>query len=273
MSFLKWLYVLSLTVFTTVMFLNQQTLHLKPFSMTDLFRSVKVVLKHKNSELQEEDAASFQLQMKSMNSGTSDESKSEQIEQYKKEEPLNLPFPRTTLSAKKLLQQQWVSDLQKILSEISPESPPVHIIVGNYEYREVMLNWLITAKIRINPPLTNIIVVSIDSPLCQLLNKRDITCLYVHWKDYLTYNLGEPFRLILVLRLTVIRLLNYWGYDAANLDTDALLLKNPESLYREFIDNDLVSGRGKYPFDLGRKWGATICGGVFMTRSTPNTGN
>ena len=193
-------------------------------------------------------------------------------EEPHREVALYLPFPKTTLPARILLWQQWVSDLQKILSAVSPESPPVHIIAGNYKYREVMLNWLITAKIRVSPPLTNIIVVSIDSPLCQLLNKRDITCLYVHWKDYLTYNLGEPFRLILVLRLTVIRLLNYWGYDAANIDTDALILKNPESLYQEFIDSDMVAGHGTYPFSLGKEWGGTICGGTFMIRSTHNSG-
>ena len=186
---------------------------------------------------------------------------------------LTLPFPKTTLSGNILLQQQWVSDLQKILSDISPESPPVHIVAGNYEYREVLLNWLISAKIQVNPPLTNIIVVSIDNPLCQLLNKRNITCLAVNWKNYLTHNLGPAFRLILVLRLTVIRLLNYWGYDAANLDTDALILKNPEPLYQEFVDSDMVAGHGTYPFSLGKEWGSTICGGTFMIRSTHNSGN
>ena len=115
------------------------------------------------------------------------------------------------------------------------------------------MSWLITAKVRAIPPLTNIIVVSIDSLLCQLLNKRNVTFLTVNWKDYLTSNLGPAFGLILVLRLTVIRLLNYWGYDAANLDTDALILKNPESLYQECSDSDMVAGRGTYPFILGKE--------------------
>ena len=121
---------------------------------------------------------------------------------------------------------------------------------------------------------TSLLFPCIDSRrrLCQLLNKRNITCLAVNWKNYLTHNLGPAFHLILVLWLTVIRLLNYWGYDAANLDADALILKNPESLHQKFIENDLLGSRGIYPFNLSWKWGATICGGVFMIRSTPNSG-
>ena len=185
---------------------------------------------------------------------------------------ITLPFPLTTLPTKVVLQQKWVRDIQKMLSEISPESPPVHIIAGNYEYRAVLLNWLISAKVRVNPPLTNIIVVSIDSPLCQLLNKRNITCLFVHWKDYLVEELKWSFAAILVLRLTVIRLLNYWGYDAANIDTDALILRNPEYLYQELNDSDMLASRSQAPPELYNKWGVTMCGGAFMVRSTPNSG-
>ena len=186
---------------------------------------------------------------------------------------LTLPFPSNTFSAMKLLQQQWVDDLRHILSEIPLESPPVHIVAGNYAYRELVLNWLITAKIKVTPPLSNIIVLSIDKALCNLLNKSNIKCLFVDRKAYLTEKIRQDFRSILILRLTVIRLLNYWGYDAANIDADAIMLKNPEPLYERYKESDMVAGRGTYPSPLGREWGATICGGTFMIRSTPNTGS
>ena len=48
----------------------------------------------------------------------------------------SLPFPDVTLPIAELLEQQWVDNLWMILSEIFPESPPVHIIAGNYEYCE-----------------------------------------------------------------------------------------------------------------------------------------
>ena len=185
---------------------------------------------------------------------------------------LTLPFPSSTIPAVKLLQQQWVDHLRHILSEIPLDSPPIHIVASNYAYRELLLNWLIMAKVKLAPPLSNIIVVSIDKALCDLLNKRDIRCLFVDRKVYIKENLRQSFRLILILRLTVIRLLNYWGYDAANIDADAVILKNPEPLYEEYKESDMVAGRGTYPSTLGRVWGATICGGTFMIRSTPNTG-
>ena len=186
---------------------------------------------------------------------------------------LTLPFPSSTLPAEKLLQQQWVYNLQQILSDIPSESPPVHIVAGNYAYRELLLNWLVVAKTKVTPPLSNIIVISIDEALCDLLNKRTIRCLFVDWRTYLTENIKRVFHSILILRLTVIRLLNYWGYDAANIDADAFILKNLEPLYEQYKESDMVAGRGRYPFALGREWGATICGGTFMIKSTPNTGS
>ena len=185
---------------------------------------------------------------------------------------LTLPFPSSTISAMKLLQQGWVDELRHILSEIPRESPPIHIVAGNYAYCELLLNWLIAAKVKVTPPLSNIIVLSIDKALYDLLSKRNITCLFADRKTYLSENIRQTFRSILILRLTVIRLLNYWGYDTANIDADAIILKNPEPLYEEYKESDMVAGRGTYPSPLGKVWGATICGGTFMIRSTPNTG-
>ena len=107
------------------------------------------------------------------------------------------------------------------------------------------------AKTKVTPPLSNIIVISIDEALCDLLNKRTIRCIFVDWRTYLKDNINLPFRSILILRLTVIRLLNYFGYDAANIDADAILLKNLEPLYEEYKESDMVAGRGRYPFALG----------------------
>ena len=185
---------------------------------------------------------------------------------------LTLPFPSSTIPAVNLLQQQWVDDLWHILSEIRIESSPIHILAGNSVYRELLLNWLIMAKVIVTPPLSNIIILSIDKALCDLLSKRNISCLFVDRKAYLRQNIQQSFHLILILRLTVIRLLNYWGYDAANIDADAIILKNPEPLYEKYKESDMVAGRGTYPPPLGRVWGATICAGTFMIRSTPNTG-
>ena len=184
-----------------------------------------------------------------------------------------LPFPMTTLPPSQLLKQSWVESLKQILSEIPQEdSSPVHIVGGNSAYQDLVLNWLIVSQVRTTPPVRNVIVLSLDRPLCDLLNAREIACVHVAETAFLRLELEEPFQMILVLRQTAIRLLNYWGYDAANLDADALVLKNLEPLYEKFSDYDMVAGRGTFPFLLGHKWGYTMCGGTFMIRSTPNTG-
>ena len=190
---------------------------------------------------------------------------------------ITLPYPGAMLPTKQLLQQHWVDNLRQILSEIPLESSsPLHSIVCNYKYREVLLNWLIVAKVRANPPVTNVIILSLDQALCDLLSKRDIPCLHISPKYVIRGKLLvklSPFHQVNVMRLTVIRFLNYWGYDVANYDADALILKNPKLLYQEFKDSDMVASRGRYPFELGSMWGdATICTGMFMLRSTKNTG-
>ena len=69
------------------------------------------------------------------------------------------------------------------------------------------------------------------------------------------------------------RLLNHWGYDAANYDSDAIILKNPEVLfYEEFSDSHLVASRGRFPDSANEKFGLTMCAGMFMIKSSPETG-
>ena len=129
-----------------------------------------------------------------------------------------------------------------------------------------------------HPPLTHVIVFSIDKQLCELMKQRGINCIFVAPNALLTQtaiaNLTRPvaFREIMVLRLTAMRLMNHWGYDTANYDTDAIVLKSPESLYLRYSNSHLIGSHGGFPRELGRKWGTTVCCGLFMTKSSPYTG-
>ena len=188
---------------------------------------------------------------------------------------LALPVPYATLPTYELIRQQWVGDLIQILSKIPQKSPPIHLVTCNYKYRDVVLNWLIAAKIRADPPVTNIIVLSLDLSLYSLMSERHIPCVHIEPEHFLAHDLEpqpKPSRQVFILRLTVVRLLNYLGYDAASFDADAIIVKNPEELYRKYSDSDMVAAYGSYPFELAGKWGATICGGTFMVRSTKNSG-
>lgn len=277
---LKWMYVASgvITVMIFLLYSHQMFSKPKPKpSMTDFIENMNVSFPVAGNTSLKKQIANTQLYEDQQLTFTGSEENPTLIKEGSKivtvQFPLMLPFPSSTIPATKLLQQQWVSDLRYILSEIPLESPPIHIVTGNYAYRELLLNWLIVAKIKVTPPLSHIIILSIDKALCELLSKRNIRCLFVERKACLKANVRQDFRSILILRLTVIRILNYWGYDAANIDADAIILKNPEPLYEQYKKSDMVAGRGTYPSPLGREWGATICGGTFMIRSTPNTGS
>lgn len=216
------------------------------------------------------------LDYKILSSGAENKTSGSEEVRPRREMEVYLPFPATTLASDILFQQPWVDNLKKIVSKFSPEeaSQPIHIVTGNSAYQNVLLNWLIIAKVRTSPPVTKVVVLSLDKPLCDLLIEREFNCLHIEPKAVLrNYGNATPFSVILVMRLTAIRLLNYWGYAAANLDSDALVLKNLEPLYQKFNDSDMVAGQGIFPIDLGKMWGHTICGGTFMIRSTPNTGN
>ena len=189
----------------------------------------------------------------------------------------SLPVPFATLPLANLLQQQWIKDLQEILTHI-PRNQTVSVVTSNYKYREVLLNWLISAKTRLKPPLPFVIALSLDKETCNLLKKSNIPCIFAPTDAFFTKHediavlKGAIFTEILVLRVTAIRLMNHWGYNVANYDTDALILRNPDSLYSKYQDSDMVASYGIFPSELKEKWGATMCGGVFMIRSTSHSG-
>ena len=191
---------------------------------------------------------------------------------------LSLPFPSATLYSEELLQQKWVRHLRHILLNVPRKPAPVFTVTCSHKYRDVLLNWLIAAKTRVSPPLSHVIVFSLDEELWELLTRRGIPCIYADPKSFIKRNLLseglEVFYQILVLRTTAIRLLNHWGYDAANIDTDAVVLRNPEPLFSssKYEDSDLVASYGKFPYNLKAKWGVTMCGGFFLIRSSAASG-
>ena len=75
-----------------------------------------------------------------------------------------------------------------------------------------------------------------------------------------------------MVRIVLLRVINYWGYDVASYDSDAVLLKNPQVLYDKRPDIDLFSAAGVFPFDVSDKWGFALCAGTLLFRATPVIG-
>ena len=191
-----------------------------------------------------------------------------------------LPFPETTISVYKLLCLDWMDDLRTFLTNISNSRSVISLVSANTAFEEMLLNWLISATIKTSKSISNILVLALDSSLHKLLQNHRINSVFINSSELLRpkkLNLlaqqKSSFYLAMIARMTVMRLLNHWGYDVANYDADAVIFRNPEELYYgTFNSSDLIGSIGKFPEEVYKALGLTLCAGVFMIRSTNNTG-
>ena len=195
-------------------------------------------------------------------------------------QPFSLPVPFATLPLEQILHTEWLQALKDFLHTLKPDSGPVTIVSSDYKYSEVLLNWLISALVRVDRPLSNVLVLSLDSSLQALLQRRGFACIHVPPESLvrpaliakLKYHVA--FTQVHILRLTVMRFINHWGFDAANYDTDAIIMKNPEPLYyHQHKSSDFIGSYGHFPQEMQREWGIAVCIGVMMIKSSKQTGN
>ena len=193
--------------------------------------------------------------------------------------PFSLPVPLATLPLSQILRTHWLQALQNFLNSLNPHSGLVTIVSSDYSYREVLLNWLISAHVRVDRPLSNVLVLSLDASLYTLLKDRGVACIHIPPQSLLssaliarlTKHIG--FTQSQVSRLTVMRFVNHWGFDVALYDTDAIILKNPELLYyKQYGDSDIIGTYGHFPQQIMQEWGIAICIGVAMFKSSTHTG-
>jgi len=181
-----------------------------------------------------------------------------------------------TWTLKKVLQSLWVSQLQTFVSDIGSLNSPINLIASNFIQRHLVLNWLITAQLMTKEPLQNILVISIDSALNQLLESHGIPSIHVPPRTILKirsipagHDQGFPLQTV---RLAVMRLLCHWGVDVAHYDPEAVILRNPHKLYNRHPDTDILGGYAQFPTYYFDMWQAALCVGSWMVRSTPATG-
>ncbi len=184
-------------------------------------------------------------------------------------------------SLESIVKQSWFQELKTFLTHSNPNHPIV-IVSGDLDFKKVVVNWLIAATVRQDPPIINILVTTYSPPFCDFLNSKKYPCkclvvppetltdksMYHH----ITWLIN--FYKMLIARVVVIRMISYWGYDVANFDSDAIILKNPIPLYysKEYADNDIIGTfGGDLPHPLRVKWGEVPCMGCIFIRSTKKT--
>ena len=170
-----------------------------------------------------------------------------------------------------VLNASWVWPLLKFLSSV--DSKQITLVLANTAYQEVLLNWLISATVVVEPPIENILVVSLDRILYRMLQQKGIDTIYVEYTSILNdgHRFSRYFEQIMMIRLGFMRLINRLGYDCAMYDIDAIILKNPQPLYEKY-KSDIVGSRGALPKQLLKRWHVTICIGAVFIRSNPKTG-
>lgn len=190
---------------------------------------------------------------------------------------LSFPFPARILKPpRKLLDAPWVEPLRMFLCK-RPSSSTINVVVADSKYSAPVINWLVSALVKADPPLENVLVIALDRGLHTFLHSKGLVSLQVDphtviqpgdHEQMKKYRVGH----IWIIRCIIFRLLNYWGYSVATYDTDALVLKNTQRLFDAYPDSDIIGSSGTWPKELGKDWGVTLCMGFSFFRSTKYTG-
>ena len=196
--------------------------------------------------------------------------------------PVDMPFFGYVKSTGAVESSGWVTDLRHYLQTLDRgKSPHVNIVFGDYEHRLLVLNWLTAALVNLTPPLHNALVLSLDNHLCSFLTSRDLPlkCITVATDSLLSLKVRGRrkkkeghWKLGLMVRLPVIRLISHWGFDLASYDSDAVLVQNPQQLYEDRPGVHVFSSAGTFPLTMSEHWGFTLCAGTLVLRASPEVG-
>ena len=191
--------------------------------------------------------------------------------QFSLSDIFHFPHPRASKVTDIIGKYSWIEELKSTVKDWK-QNRQIIMVTSNSAYTEVLLNWLISAALVI--PLKQILIIALDEPVWHLLHNRGFQSVFVPPSSLIKKSREITlFGQIMFTRLSVMRILNHWGFDVAMIDTDALLLKDPWPLFEhEYPDSSIVASQGKFPSELSTKWGTALCVGVILIRSSNQTG-
>ena len=190
------------------------------------------------------------------------------------------PYPNLTFEASKMLKSQWVVNMKRTVEE-AKFSKQLTFLMVSFDYLSTLLNWLTHAKLNAPSLMKNLLVVCLDEKSHIILTKKGITSTIVKVKEVvktLSDIDGTIFHARVVVRLTVLRLLSYWGFDVLQMDIDASLMKNVQPILDHFSDTDIISstagtaGHSCIPRVTRQAWKFCFCIGTILIRSNQNIG-
>ena len=187
----------------------------------------------------------------------------------------SLPHHKYLKSAREIKEEPWVATLHQYLLTLNKSvSPHVHFVFGDYKHRMIVLNWVVAATVKLEPPLHRVMVLSLQQPLCDFLENStynihppQVTCITAPVDTVLLSLTGDAWIAAVMVRQIVLRLINFWGYDVAAYDSDAVVLKNPQELYQQYR-HDLLASASIWPDYQAKPWGFTLCTGTLVYRAS-----
>ena len=192
-----------------------------------------------------------------------------------------LPHHEYLKSSEEFKNATWVIDLYDYLQTTVNRnvSPHVNLVFADYKHRALVANWVVATKIKLRPPLHNVLVLSLDQLLCSYLansmlymsHPPDVACIAAPVDTILSSKGDNKWKASMMIRPIILRLINYWGYDVATYDSDAVVLKNPRELYKRYTQ-DILSSASYWPDYQSEPWGFTVCAGAIFYRASPGTG-
>ena len=104
-----------------------------------------------------------------------------------------MPFQTYLKSREELQKTEWVLTLHNFLQTLDKSvSPHVNLVFGDDDHRHLVLNWITAALMVLEPPLHNVMVLSLDHSLCDFLTTRKLplplTCITVPIESILIFH-------------------------------------------------------------------------------------
>ena len=187
-------------------------------------------------------------------------------------EGFRFPHPKAVNLIDILRRSSWIQELNSLLEAWEGQRQLI-MVTSNSAYKEVLLNWLLSATLVTGVALKRILVVAHDESMWHLMRDKGIFSIFVPPSSLFPSFVDiSMFGKIMMTRISVMCLLNHWRFDVAMIDTDALLLKDPWSLFEQFPESDIVASMGNFPGELSSQWGTSLCVGVILIRSSNQTG-
>lgn len=199
----------------------------------------------------------------------------EQTSPFVFRQDFSFPQPRVMKSLEDIEKGSWMEHLHVYLSSFDRQAAKqLYLLTSNHRYIDVLLNWLISAVVRSKIPTHSILTISMDVTTHQTLRTRGFPSILVTPSHLFSHgaNFSAPFERVMMLRLSLLRVINHFGFDVVMVDTDAIMLKDPQELLDAHSGADIVGSVGTIPEDLFAMWNVTICIGFVLVRSSERTG-